>query len=168
MNRLTIPAASLALALLALQACTKPPPPAASGARIYAHDVTGKAAVCTVPEVQAADKQDRAVTIATGGGGWCGLTLRNGNAPYAAGLLTQPARNGRVVIHTVGDDTRIDYTANPGPVAADSFAVRLIPGDATLHVSVTPLPPHPHPRASSPCPIVSSPPSSPAPSRSAC
>jgi hypothetical protein len=33
--------------------------------------------------------------------------------------------------------TRIDYTPNKGFVGTDAFAVKLIPGDATVRVAVT-------------------------------
>jgi hypothetical protein len=40
----------------------------------------------------------------------------------------------------VGDNTRIDYTPDAQYRGADSFAVRLIPGDATISGSVTVAP----------------------------
>ncbi|MEJ1976609.1 MAG: hypothetical protein WDN49_11405 [Acetobacteraceae bacterium] len=82
------------------------------------------------------DGHSTPVVIATGGGGWCGIPVSRGGQPYAAGLLTQAAQNGKVYVHTVGDDTRIDYTPNPGATAMDAFAVRLLPGDAVLQVQV--------------------------------
>jgi hypothetical protein len=75
--------------------------------------------------------------MTTGGGGWCGISISKGGTPYSAGLLSQPARNGKVYVHTVGDDTRIDYTPNPGGTGPDAFAVRLIPGNAIIRVAVT-------------------------------
>ncbi len=58
-------------------------------------------------------------------------------APFDAGLLAAPAQHGKVLIHTVGNDTRIDYTPAARYAGADAFAVRLIPGDATIRVTVT-------------------------------
>ena len=45
-----------------------------------------------------------------------------------------------MLIHTVGNDTRIDYTPAARYAGADAFAVRLIPGDATIRVTVTVTP----------------------------
>jgi hypothetical protein len=134
-----ISAAVLTLAVGSLQGCTKPPPPpAASGARIYSHDMEGKAAICTVSATPAVDGKETPETMVTGGGGWCGIPLHTASGPYTAGLLTQPAHNGRVYVHTVGDDTRIDYIPKPGAVVPDSFTVQLIPGNATVRVAVKP------------------------------
>jgi hypothetical protein len=133
-----ISAAALALAGLSLDACSKPPPAQVSTTRVFARDMEGKAAICTISDVQAADGKETPETMATSGGGWCGIPLRSAAGPYTAGLLTQPAHNGRVYVHTVGDDTRIDYIPKAGPVVPDVFAVQLIPGNAIVRVSVTP------------------------------
>ena len=42
-----------------------------------------------------------------------------------------------MLIHEVGDNTRIDYTPDRGFSGTDSFAVKLIPGDAKVIVAVT-------------------------------
>jgi hypothetical protein len=129
------------LVALAVQGCSKPPPPpVASTTRVYAHDLEGKAALCTAPPSALAPVagKDNVVAITTGGNGWCGIPVRTDAGPYSAGLLIDPAHNGKVIVHTVGDDTRIDYVAKPGVVVADSFAVRLIPGDAVMRVTVNP------------------------------
>ena len=44
--------------------------------------------------------------------------------------------HGSVLIHEVGDNTRIDYTPDRGFTGTDSFAVQLIPGDAKVNVAV--------------------------------
>lgn len=103
---------------------------------IYSTDMKGKAASCTVPAVKAVDGHDTPVAITTGGGGWCGIAVRREGGPYAAALLTQAPRNGKVYVHSVGDDTRIDYTPRVGAAGPDAFAVKLIPGDAVLQVAV--------------------------------
>jgi hypothetical protein len=41
------------------------------------------------------------------------------------------------MIHQVGDDTRIDYTPDRGFTGTDSFAVKLIPGNAVIRITVT-------------------------------
>ena len=69
-------------------------------------------------------------------GGWCGITVNNSGKPYAAGLLIAKPVHGQVFIHTVGDDTRIDFTPDRGAGGTDAFAVRLIPKNATIRVSV--------------------------------
>ncbi len=73
-------------------------------------------------------------------GGWCGITVAQINKPYDAGLLTQAPDHGAVYIHTVGDETRIDYTPERGFSGADTFAVRLLPGNPVIRVSVTVAP----------------------------
>ncbi len=45
-----------------------------------------------------------------------------------------------MLIHTVGNDTRIDYTPSPRYAGADAFSVRLLPGDATIRVNATVTP----------------------------
>ena len=106
-------------------------------ATIYASDLQGKAAVCTAPAVQPEGGKTVTTTITTGGGGWCGLTVANAGKPYTAGLVERRPDRGHVYIHTVGDDTRVDYTPDGTPMP-DTFAVMLLPGDATLAVTVQP------------------------------
>src|SRR5690348_9256412 len=98
---------------LLLQGCEKPP--AASTTRVYAADMAGAAKTCVVPKVSPAAGQDTPVQMKLGNdGGWCAIPVRDGSRPYAAGLLTAPPAHGKVLIHTVGDDTRIDYTPDRG------------------------------------------------------
>jgi hypothetical protein len=106
---------------------------------VYSTDVVNKASVCTAAPLSAVkDGSTVPVTISTGGGGWCGVTLSQGGRPYSAGLLTKRARAGKVLVHTVGNTTRVDYTPAERAVVPDSFSIRLIPGDAILQVTVTP------------------------------
>ena len=44
-------------------------------------------------------------------------------------------QHGKVLIHTVGNDTRIDYTPAARYAGADAFSVRLMPGDAMIRVT---------------------------------
>ena len=113
--------------------------PAASGAREYEVDQQGEARVCTVPKPPAlADGKEAALPMTVGNnGGWCGIDLTRNGGPYAYGLLTARPAHGKVLIHTVGDRTRIDYTPAPGYAGPDSFIARLSPGEATLRVTVT-------------------------------
>jgi hypothetical protein len=123
---------------LLLQACAEKPP--APSARIFAADQAGAAKTCVVPNV--APGQEAQVAVKVGNdGGWCGITVSNGGKPFAAGLLTTPPGHGKVQIHTVGNDTRIDYTPDRGFAGADAFTVKLIPGDATIRAAVSVGPP---------------------------
>jgi len=135
--RSNIRVATLVLTVLALEGCngaaTTTPQ---SHLPVYSTDMAGKAASCTVPPVKPVADRNTPVAMTTGGGGWCGISVQQNGAPYAAGLLTQEAHNGKVYVHSVGDDTRIDYIARPGQVGPDSFAVKLIPGNAVIQVAV--------------------------------
>ncbi len=104
---------------------------------IYASDLEGKAAVCTAPSVTPEAGKTVAAAMTTGGHGWCGLSVADGGKPFSAGLVERRPDKGKVFIHTVGDDTRIDYTPDSAAVA-DNFSVELIPGNAILGVSVQP------------------------------
>jgi hypothetical protein len=125
-----------------LQACTHEPAPAASGARVYAADVTGKAKTCEVAKVNPAEGQTvETVMKLDDSRGWCGLPLRQPDAkPYDAGLLLERPAHGSVVIHQVGDDTRVDYTPDRGFTGSDSFVVKMIPGNAMVRISVSVVP----------------------------
>jgi hypothetical protein len=124
---------------LLLQACEKPP--SAPAVRVFSADVSGGAKSCDVPKVAPVAGQETPVAVKVGNdGGWCGITVNTGGKPYAAGLLATAPVHGKVLIHTVGNDTRIDYTPAARYAGADAFAVRLIPGDATIRVSVTVAP----------------------------
>ena len=102
---------------------------------------TGAAKACTVPPVTPAAGQLVDVAMKVGNdGGWCAIAVSNGGRPFNAGLLTTPPAHGKVLIHTVGNDTRIDYTPAPRFAGADAFSLRLIPGDATIRAAVTVTP----------------------------
>jgi Bacterial Ig domain len=127
------------LGLAALAGCAKPPAPR-STAVVYAVDLQGKAAQCTVaaPAEPAAGGKAEAKIALRNDGGWCGIPVnRPGPQPFAAGLLTQRAAHGSVTIHTVGDVTRVDYAPDAGFSGTDSFDVRLLPDNAEMKVAVT-------------------------------
>jgi hypothetical protein len=131
---------SIAAIAVLLQACAQQGP-AATGTRIFASDMAGAAKVCTVPKVSPVAGQQTPVAMQVGNDrGWCAITVNDGGRPYSAGLLTAAPAHGKVLIHSVGDNTRIDYTPDAQYRGADSFAVRLIPGDATISGSVTVAP----------------------------
>jgi len=130
---------------LLLQACSPAPVPTVPSARVYAADVTGGAKVCEVQKVKLADGQTTNTTIKVGNdGGWCGLPVRqSGGKAFDVGLLSARPAHGSVMIHEVGDETRIDYTPDRGFTGSDSFAVSLVPGGAVIHIEVTVTPPGP-------------------------
>lgn len=131
----------LAMAMLLLYACAEKPPPGPP-VRLFAADLAGGAKKCDVPTVTPTAGQEASVAMKLGNdGGWCAITLANAGKPFDAGLLTVPPTHGKVLIHTVGNDTRIDYTPDPHFAGADTFAVRLLPGNATLRTSVAVGPP---------------------------
>ncbi len=123
-----------------LSACTQPPAAAPGFTRpIYAIDATGGARKCIVSPVTLAPGKEAAATMTVGNnGGWCGISVRqSGASPYPAGLLTKPPSHGRVYIHPVGDDTRIDYTPDQGYAGPDAFVVTLLPDRPVIRASVT-------------------------------
>jgi len=132
---------AIAAATLLLQACAERPPPGPS-VRMFAVDLAGAAKNCTASKVTLAAGQTTDAALSLGNdGGWCAFTVNNGGKPFDAGLLTTPPAHGKVLIHTVGNDTRIDYTPEARFSGADSFTVRLIPGDPTIRASVSVGPP---------------------------
>jgi hypothetical protein len=128
---------TLAATAMLLQACAEKPA-SAPAVRLFAADVIGGAKNCVVPKVTPAAGQEAEVAVKVGNdGGWCGMTISTGGKPYAAGLLETAPAHGKVQIHTVGNDTRIDYTPERGFTGSDAFRVKLIPGDAVIRASVS-------------------------------
>jgi len=125
-----------------LQGCSREPVPVASRARVYSADVTGKAKACEVAKVAPADGQTvETIMKLDDSRGWCGLPLRQSDAkPFDAGLLVERPAHGSVVIHQVGDDTRVDYTPDRGFTGSDSFVVKMLPGNAVVRISVNVVP----------------------------
>jgi len=123
-----------------LQACAEKPP-SAPPPRVFAADMTGAAKACTVPPVTPAAGRPADVAMKLGSdGGWCAITVNNNGRPFDAGLVVTPPAHGKLLIHTVGNDTRIDYTPAARYGGADAFTVRLIPGDAVLRVTAAVTP----------------------------
>ncbi len=135
-----VPGGVLLLTSLLLSACAQNRAgPAGSTLRVYAADLAGAAKVCDVPSVNpvAHARTEVPVKLANDGG-WCGIHVhQDGPKPFDAGLLTARPSHGNVLIHAVGDETRIDYTPDRGYVGGDTFVVRLIPGDASIRAAVT-------------------------------
>jgi hypothetical protein len=127
----------LAIAVL-LVGCAAPPAAPVSTTRLYAIDQAGAAKQCTVgPVTLTAGKETAATMSVRNDGGWCAISVAQSGHPYSAGLLATPAAHGKVYVHTVGDDTRIDYTPDPGYAGPDAFTVTLLPGRPALKVGVT-------------------------------
>jgi hypothetical protein len=130
------------VALVALAGCAEmtPAAPPRVASTVYAFDQQGKARLCNVsaPAEPAAGSSSEGKITVGNDGGWCGIPVnRPGPEPFAAGLVTKRAQHGNVTIHTVGDLTRLDYRPDTGFSGEDSFALRLVPGNATLQVAVT-------------------------------
>lgn len=126
----------LAVTALLVQGCDQQRS-AAGGTRLYAIDQTGGAKTCNSPTAEpASGKTTEIAMTVTNDGGWCGLSVAQSGRPYSAGLLPTRPKDGKVYVHTVGDQTRIDYTPDRGFVGKDSFVVKLVPGNAMLQVNV--------------------------------
>lgn len=112
---------------------------AGSKLRVYAADLSGANKTCEAPKITpAADQTTEAAMKVGTNGGWCGLPLyQSGPKPFDAGLLTARPAHGTAFIHQVGDESRIDYTPDHGYTGTDSFSVKLLPGNETVHVAVT-------------------------------
>lgn len=144
----TMRTATLLVALMGgglLSGCANTSGTAGPGSRlpVYAADVTGAAKVCEASSITPGAGQAATATMKLGNdGGWCGiLTHQAGPKPYGAGLLTTRPAHGTVTIHSVGDNTRIDYVPDRGYAGADSFTVKLLPGNEMVQVSVTVIQP---------------------------
>ncbi|MGD0108129.1 MAG: hypothetical protein ABSC06_29460 [Rhodopila sp.] len=124
---------------LLLAGCSKTEVSTGPALRVYAADLTGGAKLCDAPKLQpVAGLGSEAPLIVVNDGGWCGIRVhQEGPKPFEAGLLTTRPNHGTVLIHEVGDDTRIDYTPDRGFAGNDAFVVKLIPGNATIDVGVT-------------------------------
>lgn len=142
-----------AVALL-LAGCQEPRTPRTP---LYAVDFAGGAKTCTVSAVDLSGGKSADATMAVSNdGGWCGITVWQagaaqpgglfggsgtiGHKPFTAGLVQTRPQHGQLNIHPVGDDTRVDYTPDPGFTGTDRFAVRFLPGNPVLSVSVTVTP----------------------------
>lgn len=111
------------------------------GTPIYSVDVNGgaKSCVSSSPDLSAGKAATATMTVGNDGG-WCGVTVSQGGKPFTAGLVQTRAQHGQLNVHSVGDNTRVDYIPDPGYAGADSFAVRLVPGNPVLTVNVTVAP----------------------------
>ena len=105
---------------------------------IFAIDVAGGATTCVAPA--AAPPDGKAVLVqmqVSSEGGWCGISLNRNGAAYDSYMMAARPTHGRILAHHVGSNTRIDYWPDLGYAGTDSFAVRMIPGNAVLEGAVT-------------------------------
>ena len=122
-----------AIAILA-QGCAKP----GAWSGVFASDLAGGAKTCVASAAAPPDGQTVLAQMQVSNeGGWCGITASRGGSPFESYLMAARPAHGRVFAHRVGTATRIDYTPNPGFVGTDSFAVRMLPGNAVVQGAVT-------------------------------
>ena len=124
------------LAALAVQGCAvKPPTTAAENVSDPMND--GRARTCNATPVA-----DGVGAITMSNDGWCSVALSDGGSPFILGRVTARPANGRIVVQSVGRDTRIEYTPNDRFSGADRFTVALRPrtagaADVPVQVAVT-------------------------------
>jgi hypothetical protein len=112
--------------------------PAGPTNRVYAADQLGSAKSCQVEKVVVTDgKTTDTIMKLRNDGGWCAIAVSRAGKPFSSSRLAARPDHGKVYVHQVGDDTRIDYTPTRGFVGADKFTVTLIPGDGAVQVAVT-------------------------------
>ncbi len=129
---------TLAFASIAalLQGCAHAP--AGPSARLFASDFQGIARTCETPKPEMIPGRTVEASMRVGtDAGWCSLTVNNGGHPFDTELLTARPAHGKIYTHAVGNDTRIDYTPDRGFTGADSFTLELLPGNDSVHVTVT-------------------------------
>jgi len=130
---------------LAAGCVDKTPLVAGSGVKLYAFDLAGAARQCTAPaDVPLTPGRENVVTMAVSNeGGWCAFKVDQADArlggpkPFAAALVTVRAAHGKVYVHTVGNDTRIDYSPDAQYAGPDGFTVEMLPGNLSIHTNVT-------------------------------
>ena len=123
------------LAVLAVQGCAAPPMTAAVSPTDPMTD--GRSTTCAATPVA-----DGAGAITMSNDGWCSVALSDGGAPFTLGRVTARPANGRIVVQSVGRDTRVEYTPNDRFTGTDRFTVALRPrsagaADVPVQVAVT-------------------------------
>lgn len=132
---------ALVAAAVLVTGCADQNRPMGSRERVFAADLAGGAKSCDAAKPDLKDGQTSDVAMKVGNdGGWCGILLQRSGRAFDSSLLTVRPAHGKVAVIRVGDATRIGYTPNLGFAGTDSFAVKLIPGDATVKVAVTVTP----------------------------
>jgi len=127
-------------ALLAVAACAKPVPPAAS---VQPEPMDGAAAACTTTPTTLPKGEAGSVAMQVANdGGWCALRITDKDGkPFLFGLLRERPQHGRVGVYKVLDNTRIEYTPAHGFTGSDAFVVAVAPKDKSpdllIKVAVT-------------------------------
>jgi len=103
----------------------------------FAIDAAGRATTCVMPTAAPPDGQSVLAQVQMSNEGWCGINANRRGSAYESYLLVTRPAHGRVFPHRVAGVTRVDYTPDRGFTGTDSFAIRLIPGDAVLQGAVT-------------------------------
>jgi len=154
-------------AAAALSGCaTKAPAPAAVDLQME-----GVAKTCTPSTVDLTATAPATITLTNDG--WCGVvTAEKQGQPFKLGLVKTRPEHGRVYIQPINGETRVEYTAHPGYVGPDRFAVALVSQtagtpDRPLQVDVTVMPGEGQAAAPPPAPAPAKKPAAPsrAPSR---
>jgi hypothetical protein len=104
---------------------------------IFAVDVAGGAKTCEAQPASPPDGKTVLDQMQTSGTGWCGIIATHDGRAFDSYLLVTRPSHGKIYVHHVGTKTRIDYTPDAGFSGTDSFAVRMIPGDAVIQGAVT-------------------------------
>jgi len=105
---------------------------------VFVVDTVGGAKTCVTAPASPPDGQAVQDQIQVSNeGGWCGITATRGGRAYDSYLLVTRPTHGKVFVHHVGPNTRIDYTPDKGFAGTDNFAVRMIPGDSVIEGAVT-------------------------------
>jgi hypothetical protein len=105
---------------------------------IYAVDTAGGAKICVTETASPPDGMTAVAKMQVSDeGGWCGILANHGGQAYDSYLMVTRPTHGKIYAHHVGVNTRIDYTPDAGFVGSDTFAVRLIPGNAVVQGAVT-------------------------------
>ena len=105
---------------------------------VYQTDLAGGARTCVAPTASPSDGQTVVVPMQVSNeGGWCGISATRNGAPFDSYVMVNRPAHGRVFAHRVGSNTRIDYFPDAGFTGTDSFAVRMIPGNAVIQGALT-------------------------------
>ena len=117
------------VAVLALQGCAQPTPPAAVA--VDALD-DGVAKTCTFTPVQPKPGATVDSTITMTNDGWCAFraSVKTGQA-YELGLVKQRPAHGELLIRKWNGETRVEYTPTASYVGPDQFSAALRSADGT-------------------------------------
>ena len=146
---LTAARTSALLAVIFLAGCNQNKAASAgAGAKLYAFDFAGAAQKCTAPaDLQLTPGHETTVAMTVSNeGGWCAFKTDQADAkqgdakPFDAALVTVRPVHGKVYVHTVGNDTRVDYTPDARYAGPDGFTLEMLPGNLSVHTNVTVAP----------------------------